>query len=222
LIDPSPAFLALLAGDEEALELDQAALEVATLDRPGLDPGGVLRILDTWAAAINSRLSPSAGGAHFLSTVNRFLFEETGLGGDIEDYYAPANSCLDQVLERRKGLPLTLSVIYLEIARRLLRPVYGIPLPAHFLCQYNDGLVKVYIDVFDGGRLLTEDDCLDLIEKLTNRRLESTPLLFAPATKRQVVARMLNNLFSAYRRLGDLRKAEDAERWLRLAYPGAV
>lgn len=215
MIQPSPQLRELLAGAESALTLDLAALELASIDNPALDRAAALGTLDDWAAAIACRVSPQAPGAQYLSAANRFLFDEMTLRGDSEDYYAPANSCLDQALLRRRGLPLTLSIIYTEIARRLGRPVFGVGLPAHFVCIHDDGEIPVFIDVFDGGRLMTEDDCLELIEERTGQRFEVTPVLFAPAARREIVLRMMNNLYGAYRRRGDASRAATVEDWFR-------
>ncbi len=200
----SDSLRALLKGDESAMELDEAALELARVETAGLDAARTLATLDEWAAAISGRLAPSAGGAQYLSVLHTFLFDELGFQGDRETYYAPANSCLDQAVIRRRGLPITLSVIYLELSRRLLRPVYGIGLPAHFVCLYNDGLVKVFVDVFERGRLMTEDDALGLVERATGRRTSAHPLLFAPATKSEILTRMIRNLRNAYTLTGDI------------------
>ncbi|WP_321472938.1 transglutaminase-like domain-containing protein [uncultured Paludibaculum sp.] len=218
-MEPSGAFRALLSGDEQAMELDAAALELSTLHTGYTDPAPALRQLDEWAGQIEEMLMPGAAGAHFLSAVNRVLFDGAGLRGDAEDYYAAENSCLPLVIERRKGLPITLSVIYLEVARRLSRPVYGVALPAHFVCQYNDGLVRVYVDVFDQGRLLTEDDCLEKLSELTARPGLRETVQFTPCEKRSIVARMLRNLWSSYRRAGDNARASQVEYWLRLVTP---
>ncbi|MGC4049683.1 MAG: transglutaminase-like domain-containing protein [Paludibaculum sp.] len=218
-VEPSSAFQALLAGDEQAMELDAAALELASIHTGPAEPAPVLRQLDEWAGQIEHLLMPGAGGAQFLSAMNRVLFDTAGLRGDREDYYSAENSCLPLVMERRKGLPITLSVIYLEVARRLLRPVYGVALPAHFVCQYNDGLVKVYVDVFDQGRLLTEEDCLEKIRDLTLGAGRQVELQFAACDKRAIVARMLRNLWGAYRRAGDGPRASVVESWHRYVTP---
>ncbi|MBI5280363.1 MAG: hypothetical protein HY858_01685 [Candidatus Solibacter usitatus] len=205
-----------MAGQHDALHLDQAALEIAALVQP-VDTAAALSTLDQWAALIGELLPPASGGAQFLGAANQVLFSELGLRGDLTDYYSPANSCLDQVLLRRRGLPITLSIVYIEVARRLLRPVYGIGLPAHFVCLYNDGLVKVFVDVFDRGNLLTESDCLDLVEALTGRRLEPSPLLFAPVSASQILTRMVNNLCASWQRAGEADKAGQAGLWLKSA-----
>lgn len=216
-VHPSPKFVELLAGGADLIELDEAALHVAAMENPALDFDAARRTLDDWAAVIGAKLPPSAGGAQYLSVAHEVLFGDLELRGDTEDYFHPCNSCLDQVMERRRGLPITLSVVYLEVARRLLRPVFGVPLPAHFICRYNDGLVNVFVDVFHGGRLMSSQDCIELVEEITGRRIPDTPLTFAAATKRQIILRMLTNLKSAYQRAGRERDAARVEKVLRVA-----
>jgi regulator of sirC expression with transglutaminase-like and TPR domain len=212
-----PGLQDILAGRPSPLELDQAALEIARLHNPATDSAAALATLDLWADEIASTLPPAAGGMQYLGAAGRFLFGDAGLRGDQETYFAPENSCLDQVLIRRKGLPLTLSIIYIEVARRLLRPVHGIALPGHFLCQYNDGLVNVFVDVFHQGKLLTPADALALAESVTGQPMDFDPALFQPASPRSILRRMLHNLRNAYlqARDGDRLRALDA-----LIFPG--
>ena len=195
-------FLDLLAGRDDQMELDAAAVELARLDHADVDASHVVSTLDSWAALVDAELQRGAGGAIFLATVNRVLFQQIRLRGDTTEYDAPENSCIDRVIEKRSGMPITLSVVYMEIARRLMRPVYGVALPAHFLCRFDDGLVSVYIDPFDQGELLTASDCLDRVEQLTGSRPDDSPLTFAAATKRQILHRMINNLRNSYYRRG--------------------
>lgn len=215
----TPSLTDVLAGRPAALELDQAALEVARLHDPGLDSAAALAILDDWAEAINSSLLPGAGGAQYLNAAHRFLFGQAGLQGDSEDYFAPENSCLHLVLRRRRGLPITLSVIYMEIARRLLRPVYGIALPGHFVCQFNDGLLNVFVDVFNGGRLLLPADAAALVESATGRRRALTPETLTPATPARILLRMLKNLRNAYVRRGNEAGLHRVDQYLAQASP---
>jgi regulator of sirC expression with transglutaminase-like and TPR domain len=176
----------LLAGRDTALELDEAALLLARIEFPGLDIGPFLQILDSYAAELEGR------GGSFVAAANQFLFDELGFAGNAADYYNPANSCLNEVLASKTGIPITLSVVYLEIARRLAKPVFGIGLPGHFIVQYDDGSFSTYIDVFHGGRLLDAIDCAELAGSAAN------PAMLARVDKRQIVTRMINNLRGIY------------------------
>jgi regulator of sirC expression with transglutaminase-like and TPR domain len=168
----------LLAGRATDIHLDEAALLLAAIEFPGLDAGQSLAILDSYAVKLAGRLRDPSGPT-FVSEANRFLFDELGFTGNEADYYNPANSCLNEVLATKTGIPITLSVVYLEIARRLDKPVFGIGQPGHFIVQYDDGHYAAYIDPFHGGRLL--DDAAPV-------RVD----------KRQIVARMINNLRGVY------------------------
>src|SRR5260370_8835490 len=101
-------------------------------------------------------------GAEFVASVNTFLFEEIGFRGNAQNYYDARNSCLNWVLDQRTGIPITLALVYIEIARRLRRPVFGIGLPGHFVVQFDDGKYSTYLDPFNGGKLLNEKDCREL------------------------------------------------------------
>lgn len=215
----SPTVHDFLAGRPAVLELDQAALEIARLHDPGLDSAAALRILDEWAEAIGSALPAGAGGAQYLTAAHRFLFGQMGLHGGKGDFFEPENSCLHLALERRRGLPITLAVIYMEIARRLLRPVYGIALPGHFVCQYNDGLLNVFVDVFNGGRLMLPADAAALVEAATGQRGALMPETLAPATPARILLRMLKNLRNAYARRGDETGLRHVDQYLALASP---
>ncbi len=202
----------LLSG-RESIELDEAALLLARIEFPRLDSDPFLRILDSYAADISARLS---GGPDFVETANRYLFTEQGFTGNQADYYNPANSCLNEVLTSKTGIPITLSVLYLEVARRLGKPVFGIGLPGHFLVEYDDGLCSTYIDPFHGGRLLDAQDCYALAGA------QPDPALLARTGKRRIVARMLNNLRGIYFARGAHRKSLEILNLLLEAYPNAA
>jgi regulator of sirC expression with transglutaminase-like and TPR domain len=176
----------LLAGRATGMELDEAALLLARIEYPDLVIEPFLRILDSYAAELDGR------GGSFVDAANRYLFDELGFTGNSEDYYNPANSCLNEVLASKTGIPITLSVVYLEIARRLGKPVFGIGLPGHFIVQYDDGVFSTYIDVFDCGRLVDAADCAELAGSPVN------PSMLARVDNRQILARMVNNLRGIY------------------------
>jgi len=182
--------------DEPEGRLDVAALEIASIETPDLDPAPFLAVLDRIASGIAGRLSASADGREFVLATNDYLFGDLGFRGNEIDYNDPRNSCLNYVLDRRTGIPIALSVVYIEVARRLGRPVSGVGLPGHFIVEYNDGDFATYIDPFHSGKLLTLEDCRQLARERTGSDADATAL--APVGTRYILVRILNNLRSAY------------------------
>ncbi len=183
----------LLAGQRSDLSLDRGALVLATIEYPGLAIESSLCTLDMLASEVQERTRNAQNGHEFISGANHFLFYEMGFRGNAEDYYNPHNSCLNEVLKQRSGIPISLSVMYMEMARRLNRPVFGIGLPGHFLVQYNDGEYATFIDPFQGGALLSADQCYDL----ANVKYPDSRVL-QPVDNRQILFRMINNLRGIY------------------------
>ncbi len=192
----------LLAGRRDDVELDRAALELATIEYPSLDIQPFLELLDSHAAELAGRLHPGIVGADFLLATNHYLFEELGFAGNTKDYYDPRNSCLNDVLTERVGIPITLSVVYIEIARRLGRPMRGVGLPSHFIVRYDDGAFSTFLDPFHGGRLLTTADCFALVREVSGTEMEFDARLLDPVGTRQILYRMINNLVNAYQARG--------------------
>jgi regulator of sirC expression with transglutaminase-like and TPR domain len=178
--------------------LDAAALEIAAVEYPGLDPAPCLAELDHMARELGARLQSTDDGPRFIHLANDYLFRELGFRGNETQYDDPRNSCLNQVLSRRRGIPITLSVVYIEVARRLGRPVFGIGLPGHFVVRYQDAGFSTYIDPFHGGKLLSEGDCRALAQQITGVELSHEASVFAPVSVRYILVRMLNNLRAAY------------------------
>ena len=182
--------------DQSGVTLDAAALEMASIETPGLDPRPSLEVLDRIAFELGARLPAALEGSEFVRAANQYLFEELGFRGNEAEYHDPRNSCLNDVLDRRTGIPIALSVVYIEVARRLGQPVSGIGLPGHFIVEYDDGRFSTYIDPFHAGKLLTAEDCRKLARKITRSEVDSAAL--APVGNRYILVRMLNNLRSAY------------------------
>jgi len=202
--------LDLLTGRDTSLPLDRAALELAAIEFPEIEAEDFVRLLDSHAAELSERLRGVQDGGGFVRETNRYLFDELGFRGNTEDYYDPKNSCLNEVLTARKGIPITLSVVYMEIARRLGRPVAGIGLPGHFIVQYNDGLYSTFIDPFHGGRLLDFEDCFVLAREMAQVEIEPDRRWLAPVTKRDLLIRMVRNLSAAYSSRAQTEKAIEA------------
>ncbi len=165
---------------------------------PELEDQPFLDRLNELASQLGDRLRNFNDGRDFVETAQRYLFEELGFHGNEEDYLDPLNSCLNQVLERRTGIPITLSVMYMEIARRLQMPVFGIGLPRHFVIQFDDGNYATYIDPFHGGRTITPRECF----ALAGAQVPDLALL-RRVSKKEIVMRMLQNLRGAYLRAQD-------------------
>ena len=192
----------LLDGEGARGRLDRAALDLATIHFPGLDPNPFLAQLNEMAASLADRMRNFNDGRDFVETAQRYLFGELGFRGNESDFFDPRNSCLNQVLERRTGIPITLAVVYMEIARRLQMPVYGIGLPRHFVLEFNDGNYQTYIDPFHGGRPVTAQECFALAGAEV-----ADPALLRRVNNKQIVVRMLQNLHRAYLRQRDFQRA---------------
>ena len=197
----------LLRQDALAVPLDIAALQIANIEYPDLDVEPFVTLLDSHAREFGERLDSETAADEFIELLNSYLFEELGFHGNSDDYYDPANSCLNDVLLRRTGIPITLSVVYMEIARRLERRVQGVGLPGHFLVMMEDSDFRVYIDPFHAGQTLTESECFDLAREATGMDLAEDSSMLAPVSNRHIVIRMLNNLRAVYFQRNDAPRA---------------
>lgn len=216
------ALLELLGRHNESIPLDVAALQIAAIEFPNLSAAPTLDLLDGYAAEISKRLTPGAEGAEFVQVANEFLFGELRLRGNESDYYDPRNSCLNEVLARRTGIPISLAVIYIEVARRLERPVVGISLPRHFVVQYRDSRYATYIDPFHEGRLMSREDCIAMARRLSGVELEPQAAVWQPASKRQIILRMLGNLRLIYFQRQDYERATRVLDYLLEGLPDAA
>ena len=189
-----------LRDERSQIPLDIASLELASIEFPGLDLEGSLFRLDNLAEQIRCQLSSNASGLDFIHATNDLLFEVLQLRGNEEDYYDPRNSCLNSVLMRRLGIPISLSVVYVEVARRLGRPMYGVGLPGHFIVAYEDANSRYWIDPFNRGRVLSFADCCALAKQTAGVDVRTNPAVLAPLNNRQILVRMLSNLKAIYLR----------------------
>ncbi|HET6811343.1 MAG TPA: transglutaminase-like domain-containing protein [Acidimicrobiales bacterium] len=189
--DPTSLFARLVWGRDDALHLDEACLLVSAHARPGLDVGTALGTLDRLAEGIDS-----------FAAWHARLFTESGFAGDAEDYHAAENSLLDRVLARRRGMPITLAVVGIEVARRAGVPMAGIGMPGHFLLRHT-GEPAWFVDPFAGGELLDAAGCEALFRKIADPGVPFRPDYLAPVTNRQIVGRILANLRNTYATAGD-------------------
>lgn len=195
--DPLSDFARRVRRADSAIDLAAAALEIARVEHPELDARPSLAELDRLAAAARAE-GWERDPLRRLHRLREFLFEEQGFQGNAADYYDPRNSCLNDVLERRRGIPITLSLVLVEVGRRLDLALHGIGLPAHFIVGFQGGGCRVLLDPFHGGAVLTPEGCQEVVSRAVGRRVAIREEHLVPVTKRQFLARMLNNLKAIY------------------------
>lgn len=192
------AFAELVSLDEGIFPLDRAALALGLEDYPGLDIGGYLRRLDTFAARAEVLLGRDRTPTNVIESINEVLFIQGGLHGNKEDYYNPQNSYLNEVLDKKTGIPITLSIIYIEVARRIGFPVEGVGLPGHFIVKHVLEDREILIDAFNQGKILTLRDCQELLDPMYGGSVPVSPSLLQAMGKKAIITRMLYNLKGIY------------------------
>ena len=189
--------LATLAADPHApTDLARVALLIARDAYTQMSPRAYLRRIDRLADQLRPRLRGSLAAR--TAELSAFLFEECGFAGNTENYYDPRNSYLNKVLDRQVGLPIALSVLAVAVGERAGLNVVGVGLPGHFIAKAVEGEREVLFDPFNGGQFLDLDACEALVGGVTGRPFEATPEALAATPPGAVVARMLQNLKTAY------------------------
>jgi regulator of sirC expression with transglutaminase-like and TPR domain len=199
----------IIARPEEEIDLAEAALIIAAQEYSDLDVPAYLARIGEMAAALKRRLRGDISPTETLIALNRYLFEELGFSGNVRDYYDPRNSYLNEVLDRRLGIPITLSLVHVEIGRRVGLALHGVAFPGHFLvkCILRDGAVVV--DPYARGVSLSLEDLQQRLKILRGATPapDTVARLLVAAGKRNILARMLRNLKEIYRERGDLSRA---------------
>ena len=210
-------FAELLADDKDRYSLAEACLLIAKDACQSLDVNRYLAEIERMAARLRGRLPPRAGAEEKVIALNQFLFEDLGFSGNAEDYYDARNSYLNEVIERRRGIPISLSILYIEVGRKIGLPLEGISFPGHFLVRLGLRGSTLVLDPFSGGAPLSEDDLRKLLRRVIaesgRASLRSAgdvaaelPLdqFLEPAGHRQILARMLRNLKNIHREKDEL------------------
>ena len=209
-------FAALAALPDEAIDLAEGALLIAAEEYPTLDVNAYVQRLEGMASRVRGYLEAGARGADerdeaALQALHRVLFEEEGLHGTRQAEFAdPRNSFLNEVLERKRGLPIILSVVYCEVARRAGLDAVGIGLPGRFIVQFRGRHLSVFVDPFERGTRLTPEECATMLSRVFNQSVELTPEHFLPTSRKAILARILNNLKGEYLQAGELTRALSA------------
>jgi len=200
-------FAELMMRDEAGIDLGRACLLIARDAYPGLDVEGYLGEIERLAARLKGRLPREGGVEARVIALNEFLYDDLGYSGNAEDYYDPRNSYLNEVLDRRTGIPITLSILYMEIGRRAGLTLEGVSFPGHFLVRLRLRGATLVLDPFAGGAPLSEADLRERLGRVIpegvtgNVPVAQLPLeqFLEPAGKRQILARLLRNLKGIYR-----------------------
>lgn len=183
---------------EHDLELARAVLYIAQEEYPQLPVDRYVLRLDALAEAVKDRLDDETAGPVVLREVVRTLYEREGFRGNKDAYYDPRNSFLNDVLDRRLGIPLTLGIIFLEVGWRLGLPLEGVNFPGHFLVRYKGATANLLIDPYDEGRIRFEDQAQELLDQVYGGMVRMQDEFLRAATKRDVIHRMLLNLKGLY------------------------
>ncbi|TAK48119.1 MAG: tetratricopeptide repeat protein [Betaproteobacteria bacterium] len=200
-------FAQLIDRIDVRIDLARACLLIAEDAYPGLDVEKYMTELERLALRLRACLSQSAGAAEKVIALNQFLFDELGYSGNAEDYYDPRNSYLNEVIDRRTGVPLTLSVVYMELGRRIGLPLEGVSFPGHFLVRMKVRGGMLVLDPFAGGEPQSERDLRERLQRVVPAGatgplpVSELPLeqFLEPASNRQILARLLRNLKSIFR-----------------------
>jgi regulator of sirC expression with transglutaminase-like and TPR domain len=201
---------AALVGPEiadENVDLLRAALTIARTEYPDLDCDAYVARVDELARSAEARISEIGDAGQTIAALNHVLFTEAGLHGNRENYYDPRNSFLSDVLDRRLGIPITLAVLYMEVGRRLGFPLFGVGMPGHFLLKHYDIDGKeTLIDCFNGGDILSAQDCQRRLDEIYSGQMTLRPEFLFAVSRRQILTRILNNLKTIYMAARNFRK----------------
>ncbi len=197
------AFREAIDCPEDQIDLGRAALVIATQEYPDLEIDDCLSQLDSLGQAVELRIDDEKNPYRIIAALITVLFKELGFQGNHSEYYDPKNSFLNDVITRKKGIPISLSVIYMEVARRVGLSLAGIGFPGHFLVKYDDGDVEILIDVFNGGEIRSREDLDRMLQQIYRGQVSYQDGFVAALGKRDILRRMLNNLKWIYLERGE-------------------
>jgi len=198
---------------DREMDLEKGAFMVAKYAYPDLDWRKYALELDRIADGIAVELGDEMYMEDVIDVINEHLFGREGFRPDNRRFYDPENSYINRVIERRTGIPITLSVIYLLIAERLGLPISGVAMPGHFLVRYDGPHETLWVDPFNEGAVLSREDCEELLRSMGYPVLDE---YLRPCTTRQIIARMLNNLAQVFNREGELEHADEVKSLVRV------
>lgn len=203
--------LAFCLNHGEDFDLEESVLLLSRTEYPTINLEAYSALLDDYAGELRDRLDLNGDPVIIIKTINEYLFRELKFTGDEQNLHNPENSYFTRVLDRRVGSPITLSLVYLLLARRLRLPMVGIGLPGHFLCRYQSTRSEIYVDAFRAGRLLTKADCIKTVVQLRHRFDDSCLM---PVSSRRILLRICANLHQIYTQRKSNEQVDRLQRYL--------
>lgn len=204
--DSHMSFRQVVQCPDDEIDLGWAALAIALDEYPDLDIGSYVARMDRLAATVTDRSGGETNPYRLIASINYVFFSQEEFQGNRDDYYDPKNSFLNEVMDRRRGIPITLSVLYMEVARRVGLTLCGVGFPGHFLVKYVGKEEEIVIDPFHEGEVRSVEELGDLLHEIYGGKVGFQPEFLSPVSKRQILKRMLSNLKAIYLHQGDLLK----------------
>ena len=202
-------FMAFILSQGEHFDLEEGIWKFTLTSYPRINVDGFKAQLDDWSDRVKHLMGQCAGPGVAIDALNEVLFKKLGFVGNETDYFNPENSYLNRVMDLRRGIPISLCLIYLMIAKRLGLPMVGIGMPGHFICRWQTATEEVFIDPFHSGRLLTRSECR---KRLHDLAIEYDDRHLAPLSHRRTLTRVVANLHLIHK---ERRDATTVERLLR-------
>lgn len=200
-------FLEIAQRPESLVDLVEGSLVIALEENPALDLDRYLVQVESWGEAVRGRLGGSRDVDRIVETINQLLFAEEGFHGEDDDYYDPRSALLNEALDRHAGLPITLSVLYLELSRRVGIEATGVSLPGRFLVKFSGAFGQIVVDPFDGGRVLSTIELQSILDGVYGGGVRLREHHLRSFTRREILARELAQLKAAYLAQHDLPRA---------------
>ena len=220
--DVLQAFAALVRPgiDDERIDLLRAALTFARIEYSDLDPAPYMAQVEALSRRVAAKIDDAGDPVQCIAALNSVLFDEEMFRGNTADYYNPRNSFINDVLDRRLGIPITLALLYMEVGRRAGFQLFGVGMPGHFMLKHYDvDGHSFFIDAFERGSVLSEEDCKRKIESIHAGQIRLRPEFLLIVTRRQMLTRMLNNLRTIYLSRRDFRRAVQVVDLILVIYP---
>jgi len=202
-------FLKFCLNKSDKIDVERGAWLLARTKFSKINIDAYAALLDNYVSELKDRIDFGAPANRILNTVNFYLYTFLGYSGDMENYYDPQNSFLNRVVDRLKGNPISMSAVYMFVAKRLHLPVVGIGMPGHFICRFQTPREQIYIDPFQKGKLMTKGECIKMLIQSGHDYNEG---FLSPVSPRRMLLRMCSNLQHAY---STQDQPEDAKRMQR-------